>query len=226
MNIIIAIQARTNSTRFRGKIYEDLCGQSVLRRVYNACLKGMVNNKAINTRVIVLGPRGDDELKKYCEQWDLPCDLLGESESDLLGRYYEALKKHKADAFLRVTSDCPLIPSDMIEIACRALSEADYVTNTSPRTYPDGFDVQGMGREGMKWYEGLIGVEEHLFFRLEHNCDVYKAFEEDGFTVKSLINKSSTILNPYLPETKMSVDTEEDLDLLRKMYAANLAKKS
>jgi spore coat polysaccharide biosynthesis protein SpsF len=66
------------------------------------------------------------------------------SESDVLGRYYQAAKKLNADVILRVTSDCPLIdPKICTQVLQRmAKQKADYACNSIPPSWPHGLDCQ------------------------------------------------------------------------------------
>lgn len=67
--------------------------------------------------------------------------------------------------------------------------------------------------------------EEHLFYRLENNCDVYDEFSAQGFKTMALINPEVKIENPFLTKIKVSVDTKEDLERCRKVYAELTKKK-
>lgn len=216
MKILIGIQARSNSTRLPGKIYEKIGDKTVLEHVLDACEKGAVNNNAVESQVVILGPSGDAELTKYCEKNNVLV-YLGNTEDNLLERYFSAMNYFNTDAVIRVTSDCPFLPPGMVKMACLALTEMDYVSNCSPRTFADGHDVQGMSARALGWYRMKVKKEEHLFFQLENNCEVYKSFEKK-FKAKSILNRSQTILNPYHPANKLSIDTQEDLDRVRKAY--------
>lgn len=215
MKIIIGIQARSNSTRLPGKIYEKIGEKTVLEWVYDACVKGALNNKAISTEVIVIGPKEDERLKEFCDGLGIKCLLPDCDENDLLDRYSKSIGD--ADAIVRVTSDCPFISDVIVSNVCKLLLEADYVTNTSPRTYPDGWDCQGISMRGLEYYSGFVYSEEHLFFQLENNSEIQKYFM-NAFKIKSLISESETILNPYHPANKISIDTKEDLERLRELH--------
>jgi len=64
---------------------------------------------------------------------------------DVLTRYALAAKAHPADAYVRLTADCPLLDPALID-ACvtRLLADPtlDLVSNAIERTYPRGLDVE------------------------------------------------------------------------------------
>ncbi len=66
------------------------------------------------------------------------------SENDVLDRYFRAARDAAADVVVRITGDCPLIDpwlvDDVIRLFCD--SRADYSSNISPATFPDGLDTE------------------------------------------------------------------------------------
>ena len=66
------------------------------------------------------------------------------SEDDVLERYLQASKKHGAEIVVRVTGDCPLIDTGLVDQAIRKFKDGDfdYLSNSYPPTYPDGLDVE------------------------------------------------------------------------------------
>ena len=66
------------------------------------------------------------------------------SENDVLNRYLTAAKEAAADVVVRITGDCPLIDPTLVDLVIRRFKEegVDYFSNTVPRTYPDGLDIE------------------------------------------------------------------------------------
>ena len=66
------------------------------------------------------------------------------SENDVLDRYLQAAKAAKADVVIRITGDCPLVDPALVDEAIRQFKAAgvDYLSNTSPPSYPDGLDIE------------------------------------------------------------------------------------
>lgn len=147
MRILIGVQARSESSRFPGKIYQNIGEQSMLEMVYEQCKKGEVNNKALSSETKILGHYGDGNLEDFCREKDLNYLMVDCDENDLGQRYLTASDGY--DAVVRVTADCPFVGPELIKLVISRLLDFDYVTNTSPRTYVDGLDVQAMSTKAV-----------------------------------------------------------------------------
>lgn len=66
------------------------------------------------------------------------------SENDVLDRYVHAARLHRADVVVRITGDCPLVDPELVDEVIRGFraSGAEYFSNISPPTYPDGLDIE------------------------------------------------------------------------------------
>lgn len=205
MKILVGIQARTNSTRLPGKIYEEIFGKPMLVRVYENCMKGSFGRADVK----VLGPKFDDPLVKFCQEKSIPLLQPDCSEDDLVARYWKAMDGY--EGIVRITADCPMTDPKLVETAIKMLEEYDYVTNMLPfRTFPDGLDIQA-AREGfMKFiHEHQVTEREHPFIYWENNLEHRR---------KHSHFKNGSLINPNNPAClKCSVDTAEDLDFVRKL---------
>ncbi len=133
MNKIVAIiQARMNSQRLPGKVMLDLCGETVLGRIYRSakCAK-LLDQVVIATTENI----EDDVIVDFC--LDLNFNFFRGSETNVLERYYFAAKKADADIVLRLTGDNPLIDSGIIDetIEYFGKNNGDYLK------YRDGFPI-------------------------------------------------------------------------------------
>lgn len=136
---IAFIQARTSSSRFPGKVLEPLGGLPMIvfmaRRARRA--------RSLDDVVVVTSTDpSDDALHDCLRSYSLPC--FRGSLDDVLGRFGAAAAAHPADAFVRLTGDCPLIDPEVIDavVAQRMREGADYGANTDPPSFPDGLDVE------------------------------------------------------------------------------------
>jgi spore coat polysaccharide biosynthesis protein SpsF len=139
MKTVAIIQARLGSTRLPGKVLLDLAGEPMLARVVNRVRRaGRVDEVVIATTT----EKRDDELASLCENRGWPCSRG--SEQDVLDRYYQAARTHRADCVVRITSDCPLIDPRVIDSVVEGLNcpGVDYSSNTIRRTYPRGLDAE------------------------------------------------------------------------------------
>ena len=220
MRLIIGVQARSDSKRLPNKIYKDLVGESMLKRVYKTCEQaGKIHSRVLDSKVVVLGHSKDMKLADYCEKQDLEYFAPRSEASDVLGRYVDAIKVNESDAVIRVTADCPLITVKIIDAVIGGLLECDYSTNVTPRTFIDGWDCQGIWREPLFWLDEQASNREHVFWDLEACEETLKAFASHGWTIRRILNSDRAILNPHHPANKASVDTQEDLERVREWIA-------
>jgi len=143
----VVVQARMASSRLPGKVLMDLGGRTVLSHVIERCM-------AIRNSSIVCCAVSD---RADCEPVAEEAERCGAivfrgSDHDVLERYYMAAVDLKADAILRVTSDCPLIDpevaANLIDLFCS--TGADFATNNMPPLWPHGLDCEAIS---LKWLE-------------------------------------------------------------------------
>ena len=73
-------------------------------------------------------------------------DVFRGSESDVLGRIYDAARSDDTDMSVRVTGDCPLIDSETIDTIIQEVThdDAQYAANIFERTFPRGSRGRGV----------------------------------------------------------------------------------
>ncbi len=144
MKIVAIIQARMGSSRLPGKILRGLLDDTVLGHVVKrAGAAGKINQVVIATTLSSM----DDVVVREAER--LGVTATRGSELDVLDRYYRAACQVQADVIVRITSDCPLLDSALVDaMVGRFLSRTavgttvDYLSNTVTRTYPRGLDAE------------------------------------------------------------------------------------
>lgn len=139
MKIVTIIQARMGSTRLPGKVLKDIGGQPVLARVVNRI------RRARNVGEVVVASTNncsDDVIADECRRLSVEC-FRGE-ELDVLDRYYQCARAYKADAVVRICSDCPMIEPEVSDQVIEAFLERrpDYASNTVVKTFPRGLDTE------------------------------------------------------------------------------------
>ncbi len=141
MNVVAIIQARMGSTRLPGKVLMDLGGHPVLEWCTRACYAAP---GVTEVWVATSNLHADDVIATWCRDHGVPC--FRGSETDVLRRFVGAAAASAADIVLRLTGDCPFLDPAVIGGVARLQKQtgAAFCTNTSPRTYPDGLDVQAM----------------------------------------------------------------------------------
>jgi spore coat polysaccharide biosynthesis protein SpsF len=216
INVLIAIQARSNSTRFPKKIYEHIDDKRILDHVIDRAkstafhITKYTSKLKIECQVAVLHPDGDDNLVKTFR--GAGAILIAGSEEDVLSRYVHAQKITDSDYIVRLTSDCPLILDFIIakhiHVAC--FNQYDYVSNVEPqcRMIADGFDCEVLSRRAILWLKENAKTKEDK----EHVTTAIRRERPSSLSQAFISMKMDTA------DLKMSVDTQEDLDRIRQYY--------
>ena len=201
---VAIIQARMGSTRFPGKVAEDLAGKPVLRHVIDRC-------KNINRvdAVVCAFPKDSMALIDIAMAASVPF-VLGD-EHDVLSRYYKAAVTHGADIIVRITADCPLIDPAICNdvIALRAYRNSPYASNVQPRTFPHGLDCEAFTMDMLmhaKIRAKLGADREHVTPHIIREAARTAAHLTSGF--------------PELAQHRWTLDWPEDLAFLRALHEA------
>ncbi len=139
MRVATIIQARYGSTRLPGKVLMDLGGATVLARVVERAL-AIPGSDAVGVAV----PTGPQDDPVAAEAKRCGAVVTRGSQADVLDRYWRAAQALKADAVMRITSDCPLIDPAVCGdlIALFKDSGADYGSINMPPAWPHGLECE------------------------------------------------------------------------------------
>jgi spore coat polysaccharide biosynthesis protein SpsF len=159
VKIAAIIQARMASQRLPGKVLREIEGRPMLAWAFERTRMASIPDDVI---VATTTHPEDDPLEDFCRVQGWPC-YRGSSQ-DVLDRYIQAARQHKADVVVRITADCPFIDPGLIDQTAAALLEGaevkgnrailgegqgfgyDFCANRLPppwgRTYPIGLDVE------------------------------------------------------------------------------------
>ena len=147
MNFIAIVQARLNSSRFPEKVLKKIRNKTLLEILYNRLKQSKTLNKIIfsvpdNSKNKKL--HGFLKKKKY--------NFYSGSEENVLDRYYKTAIKYNASYIARITSDCPIVDPHMIDKMFNIIKneKADYISNATPPTFPDGFDIEIFNIKSLK----------------------------------------------------------------------------
>lgn len=203
------IQARMGSQRLPGKVMLPLKGKPVLERVTDRVLSA----KLVDSLVIATSGLPEDKpIHEFCRRKDFKC--FRGHPTDVLDRYYHAATHESVDVIVRITSDCPLVDSTVIDdVIARYLKQSKhskrpvYVSNTLIRTYPRGLDVEVFSYNALKlaFENATDSVDrEHVTpFIYRHP----RLFSLDNY-------ENEKDLSRY----RLTLDTAEDYKLLNAIY--------
>jgi spore coat polysaccharide biosynthesis protein SpsF len=205
MRINAVIQARTGSTRFPGKVLEELGGRPVLEWVIRAArAASQVDEVIVATSTVP----DDDAVAALASS--LGAHVVRGSENDVLSRFVAALDAYPADAVVRLTADCPLLDPNLIDAvagAWAAVPTLDYVSTVLVRSLPRGMDIEVVTAGALRAVDRMATGHDRVH--------VTSAVYADP-TAYRLLGLSVT---PPANDLRVTLDTQEDLALLRALVA-------
>lgn len=212
MKVTAIVQARTGSTRLPTKVLLKIGAKTMLEHV----VQRLKRSKLIDSIVIATTTlKSDDKVVNLAKK--MKVSVFRGSEFNVLDRYYQTAKKFKADLIVRVTSDCPLISPYVVDKVIKRYkkSKADYTLAISregnPLSYPRGVNVEVFSFRALEEvYEKArwIYQREHVTVYLEEHPEKYRI---------ELVEAEKELRRPSY---RLTVDTKEDLELVRKIYSS------
>ncbi|WP_218648128.1 cytidylyltransferase domain-containing protein [Winogradskyella forsetii] len=202
---VLITQARTGSTRLPGKVMKEVNGKTLLQIHLERLKKCTKVSKIIVATTV---EEADKIIYDNAKKWGY--EVSRGSESDVLDRFYQALKTENADWVVRVTSDCPLLDPSLVDniITYAHANDLDYITNGLIETFPDGQDVEVFKFSALEiaWKNSKLKSErEHVTPYIRNNAD------GKGENIFTTINFPSEKDYAHI---RMTVDEPRDFDLI------------
>jgi len=204
IKVIAFVQARAESLRLPNKIFKKIKKNNVIELV----IKRLKKSKEIS-KIVILSSKSKANLKIKKIANNLGCEIFYGDKDDVLNRFYFASKRYQDyKNIVRITADCPLIDSNIVDkIIKRYLSSnCDYCSNVLKPSFPDGFDVEIFKKSALEkaWkLDKNKNSREHVTSYIINN----KNFIKVNYSAKE-----------NLSNYKLSLDTEEDLNNLKKLF--------
>ena len=199
--IHIIIQARLESKRLPKKVLKIINKKTILKTLFDR----LKCSKLVDKIILAIPKNSNNhELKKYILKNKFK-NLYEGSPNDVLSRYYGAAKKFSSDIIIRITADCPLIDSKLLDqmILKFIESNVNYLSNTLIPTYPDGYDVEIFDFETLKktFKDAKQESErEHVTLYIKKN--------KDKFKIKNFSHSTN------LSNLRLTLDEEDDFKLI------------
>lgn len=220
---VAIIQARMGSSRLPGKVLMPLGDEPVLAFM----LRRVLRAKTLDA-VVVATPdtAGDAAIAEAVsrinkERFRPVLTVWRGSESDVLGRFYDAARDAEADLCVRLTADCPLADPEVIDAVVEDYLRggADYVSNAHPqRTMLNGFDVEvfSMGALAATHFacRSLDDSREHVTPHMRY------ALRARSFDIAQRPFVAVAREGAEFPPLNLSIDTADDLARLREVVDA------
>ena len=206
MKNVAIIQARMGSSRLPGKVLRDINGMTMLDRVVRRVKRCQyVDQVIVATSDLPI----DRAIVDHCR--DFGYTAFAGDHLDVLSRYVDAAKQFNADRIIRITADCPLIDSGVIDQVVIKMENdpfLDYACNFFPnRFFPRGLDAEAFTIQTLMLADKLTrhkSQREHVTLQIYKNPSLYRIGNVQPRTDHS--------------HFRWTVDTAEDLQLVNLIY--------
>ena len=200
--VLAIIQARYSASRFPGKVLKIINKKTLLEIL----IKRLSKSKYIS-KIIVACSLNDKDSKiiDICKK--LKIDYFAGSENNVLDRFYKSAKKSKIKNIVRITGDCPLIDSEIVDIVIKNffLNKVDYASNTNPPTFPDGLDVEIFKFNALK----------NAYFNAKNN---HEREHVTPYIIKNKKFKKFNLKNSQdISWLRLTLDEERDFQVIKKI---------
>ncbi len=205
--ILCIIQVRMSSSRLPGKALLPVLGRPLLGWVIHRV--GLA--KRLDRVVVATTNEADDDaVVDLCRQEKVEC--FRGSKDDVVDRFYQCAVRCSPLGVVRITADCPLIDPGMIDMVVErflsANGDLDLVSNDGD-SYPDGLDV------GIYSFRALQKIfREAVLPSDREHITPYIWNHPDLFSIEAIPCSEN------LSHFRLTVDYEEDLELVSKVYEA------
>lgn len=238
MKIVGVIPARYGSSRLPGKPLLDICGKPMILQVYER----VSAIKELNQLYVATD---DERIKNLCEQNNISVIMTSNTHRTAAHRLQEVSEKISADFYLQLNGDEPLINTDAVRAAIPSYvpQDVEFGTNiiteiNDPAQVIDTSNIKMVFDNDMnalymsrtpipfpfketeyRYYKhvGIIGYNKKML-------DFYKnsqpgRFEKiEGIDTLRFLDYGKQLKLIYVPNChSLSVDTEKDLGVVRKM---------
>jgi len=194
-----------SSTRFPGKVLQPIHGFASI--VYMA--RRVRDARLLDDVVVLTSTHSSDDPLAECLQAAGIAMFRGNLD-DVLRRFVDAARSYDAQEIVRLTGDCPLIDSAIIDrvVAARRAAGADYASNIDPPTFPDGLDVECCTRAALEQADNAARRRDER----EH-VTLWMRSDEAGLlrtNVRAIADFS---------HLRLTVDYPDDLEAVRRIVA-------
>lgn len=213
MKTCAIIEARMTSSRLPGKILLPVLGKPLLELL----VERLKRAKTLDYIIIATTSNAcDDPVERLANSLGVGC--FRGSEEDVLSRVLSAAKYHSCDIIVEITGDCPLIDPEIVDtlVTIYQQNSYDYVSNVLKLTFPNGMDTQVFSTATLAKVEELTDDpvdHEHVSLYIYEHPEIF-----------SLFNYESGLPEKYW-NLRLTVDTQEDFELIKRIYETIYPKK-
>ena len=206
MKVLTVVQARMGSTRLPKKTLMEINGKPILEIIIEFLKLSKLTSKII---VATTDLQEDDKIEELCTKLNIEC--FRGNANDVLQRYYDCAKLYKGDLVVRITADDPLIDSELVDQVIQTCKETkcDFASTAIVPGYPMGYFIEALTYSTLEWLnltQKDMLTREHVTYHIKQNLK--------SFNVQKIIPPS----NLFRPNWRLTIDYEEDLFLISKIF--------
>lgn len=216
LKVVLLVQARMGSTRLPGKSMLDLAGAPLVGRI----LERLQRCRRVDEVVLATTEQAEDDVLVGLALRYGVAPFRG-SVNDLVDRYYQAARAHRADVVARLPGDNPVPESAEIDriIDYHLTGESDFSSNLAQvfgNGYPDGIGAEVFDQRTLElvWRECTDPRKrEHVHLNF---------FDYTRQEVTDPRFRVGTVLCPppfRRPDLVLDVNTREQYEFMAALYA-------
>lgn len=198
----VIVACRMKSTRLPGKALLPINGVPSVER----CLQNCMLIPGVDLVVLATSDLEQDSVLQSHNLNGKVKVFCGDPD-DVISRYLEVCSLNNLDLVIRVTADCPLVSPEIAEFLLKSHFQngSDYTgaIDGAVGTAPEIYNVEALSRVAN--YFGTMEYSEYMTWYLRNNDHVFK---------NNLVDLPPNLKRNY----RLTLDYQEDLDLLEKIY--------
>lgn len=208
--VLVIVQARCSSKRFKNKVMNDIFGKPLIWHL----IRRVQSSKKVSKIVVSSSNKKTDEkLINFLKKEKL--DYFRGNLNNVAKRLYLTAAKNKVKFFLRISGDSPLIEPRIINKAIDLFKKNkrkyEIISNTFPKTFPRGQSVEiiktSLLGKNIKYMSK--DEKEHVTKYFYKNCKLFKIL---NFKSRKKVTMHQ------------SVDSKKDLTNIKKKFKNILIK--
>ena len=237
MRIIGIIPARYQSSRLPGKPLKDICGKPMIWWVYQQV-------KKVKDLSEVYVATDNEEIENICKSFGINVIMTKDTHPTHIHRLQEVSDKVESDLYICICGDEPLIEPEVITKVIPSIEDKYVVTNlsrifTEPTEVVDPGNIKvtvntdgyivALSRSPIPFpyktiqykYKKIVGVECYNKKALDFFVSKEKGAIEtiEDVTLLRFLENHIKIKSTLVDSVSLSVDTERDLEKVRKIIA-------
>ena len=209
MRVVAIIQARMNSSRLPGKVLEIVEGKPLIEwQIERLSLSRLVDEVVVATS----DTENDDPIVRLCKKNKIR--FHRGSESDVLKRVTETIKRFDAYIHVECYGDSPLVDPKIIDeyigFFIKNIKIYDFVSNTIHHTYPGGLECSIYKGSTLAKVNKMIDINDKYREHVGYNIRRFpKKFKLCSLKAPKHLNRKNISLE---------LDEKKDLILLKKIF--------